>query len=406
MKKATIILIVLLSLIKVTNAQDSKISGSWLVTKIVVGDKVHEPLFVVEYNTDGLIITQGINVGSWSYNEKEEKLIMTSDMDKDFGGDCKISNLNQKNLNFEKNGEKWFLSRLNMDEIAKNNAESGLIGSWEFADNSDDDVTRVLNFEAPDSFTLIEKQPGMESRNGGMWIFNAEEKTLLILSRGVKINGKNKVLKFNEKELLLENSGEEIVIRKLDEKQSNIERLSFTEADFYDENDEYKYYEDESKLPWTDPFEMLMTLVNTKQLEYTYSSLVEGTKVFETEKLVADVSTNVDEQMLSIDFIFYGYDRYNLPDDTQLPPNVLDFNYGSKLYPLKDNSFRVIGNEEITMASETYECTVVESAGSHDECYKLWMINNRPGVYAKIIVDKAGNFGYYNIYELKTIITK
>ncbi|MBL4560961.1 MAG: hypothetical protein JKX79_08240, partial [Labilibaculum sp.] len=144
MKKATIILIVLLSLIKVTNAQDSKISGSWLVTKIVVGDKVHEPLFVVEYNTDGLIITQGINVGSWSYNEKEEKLIMTSDMDKDFGGDCKISNLNQKNLNFEKNGEKWFLSRLNMDEIAKNNAESGLIGSWEFADNSDDDVTRVL----------------------------------------------------------------------------------------------------------------------------------------------------------------------------------------------------------------------------------------------------------------------
>jgi len=402
MKKLTFLLMVIMVLAVTANAQ--KIDGSWLVTKIVVGDKVHEPLFVIEYKTDGSIITQGINVGSWRHNQKEKKLIMESSMDKDFGGDCKISNLNQKDLNFEKNGEKWSLSRLNMDEIAKNNAESGLIGSWEFADDANDDVTSVLNFEAPDSFTLIEKQPGMESRNGGMWIFNEQEKGLLILSRHIRINGKNKILKINEKELVLENSGEKIVIRKLEEKQSNIERLNFTEADFFDENDEYKYYDDEEKLPWGDPFEMLMTLVNTRQLEYIYSSLVEGTKVFETKKLVADVNTNVDEQMLDIDFIFGGYDRYNLPDDTQLPPNVLDFNYGSKLYPLKDDSFRVIGNEEITTESGTYKCTVVESAGSRDECYKLWMINNRPGVYAKIIVDKAGIFGYYNTYELKNII--
>ena len=404
MKKLTFLLMAILVLAVTAGAQ--KVEGTWLVTKIVVEDKVHEPLFVLEYNTEGLIVAQGVNMGTWSHNQKEEKLIMESSMDKDFGGDCKIISLNQKNLNFEKNGEKWFLSRLDIDEIAKNNLESGLIGSWGFAADVNADVTRVLNFEASDRFTLIEKQPGMESKNGGMWIFNAQEKSLLILSRGVNINGKNKILKINEKELVLENSGEEITIHKLDNQESKIERLSFTEADFFDENGEYKYYEDENKLPWTDPFEMLMTLVNTKQLEYTYSSLVEGTKVFETEKLIADVSTNVDEQKLSIDFIFYGYDRYNLPDDTQLPPNVLDFNYGSKLYPLKENSFRVIGSEEISTTSGTYECTIIESTGSREECYKLWMINSKPGVYAKIIVDKPGDFGYYNIYELKAIITK
>ncbi|MGZ2371190.1 hypothetical protein ACXR6G_15535 [Ancylomarina sp. YFZ004] len=403
MKKLTFLLIAILGLLVTANAQE--IEGSWLVNKIVVGDKVEEPLFVLEYNTEG-IIAQGINMGTWSHNQKEEKLIMKSTMDKDFGGDCKITKLNQKNLNFEMNGEKWFLSRLNMDEIAKNNSESGLIGSWEFADNTNDDVTRVLNFETPDSFTLIEKQPGMQSRNGGMWIFNAQEKSLLILSSDIKINGKNKILKINKKELVLENSGVEIAIRKLDEKQSEIERLSFTQADFFDENDEYKYYKDENKLPWSDPFEMLMTLVNTKQLEYRFSSLIEGTKVFETKKLIADVNTNVDEQMLSIDFIFGGYDRYNLPDDTQLPPNVLDFNYGSKLYPLGENSFRVIGNEEITTASGTYECTVLETLGSRETCYKLWMINSRPGVYAKIIEDKGGRFGHYHIYELTQMIQK
>jgi len=405
MKKLTFLLMAILTLVVTAGAQG--IEGTWLVTKIVVGDKVHEPLFVIDYTTDGHIMTQSINVGTWSHNQKEEKLIMDSSMDKDFGGDCDIISLNQKNLNFEKNGEKWFLSRLNMDEIAKGNSESGLIGSWEFTDDAnDDDITRILDFEAPDSFTLIEKQPGMQSRNGGMWIFNDEEKSLLIISRGVKINGKNRVLKISETELLLENSGEEIAIRKFDETQGDIERLSFTEADFFDENNEYKYYKDEEKLPWSDPFDMLMTLVNTKQLQYSFSSLIDGTKVFETKKLIADVNTNVDEQMLSIDFIFYGYDRYNLPDDTQLPPNVLDFNYGSKLYPLGENSYRVIGNEEITTTSGTYECTVIESAGSHDECYKLWMINNKPGVYAKIIEDKSGQFGHYHIYELTELTQK
>lgn len=404
MKKVTFLLAGLLALVVTTVAQ--KVEGTWMVTKIVVEDEVHEPLFVLEYNAEGSIITQGIKCGTWSHNKSDEKLILKSEMDKDFQGACKILSLNPKELQFEKNGEKWFLSRLNMGEIVIDNAESGLIGSWEFAEESMDDVTRVLNFEAPDSFIQIEKQVGMETRNGGMWIFNGEEKTLWILSGGTKISGKNKLLKISETELHLENSGKEIVIRKNEETKGDIERLTFSEDEFYDENGEYKYYEDENKLPWTDPFEMLMTLVNTKQLEYTFSSLVEGTNVFETKKLLADVKANKDEQMLSIDFIFGGYDRYNLPDDAQLPPNNLDFNYGSKLYPLKEDSFRVTGNEEITTASGTYDCTVVEALGSREELCKLWMINNRPGVYAKIIVDKDGDFGYYNIYELKTIISK
>ncbi|PKQ65803.1 hypothetical protein BZG02_02010 [Labilibaculum filiforme] len=402
MKKLTFLLLAIVVLIFTAGAQ--KIEGSWLVTKIVVGDKVDEPLFVIDYNAEGLIMTQGINVGTWTHNQKEEKLIMESSMDKDFGGDCKITNLDQKELSFEKNGEKWFLSRLNMDEIAKGNSESGLIGSWEFADDTNDEVTRILKFEAPDQFTFIEKEPGVQSKSGGMWIYNQKEKSLLLIGRIGQISGKNRIFKLSDKEFLLENAGVEIVLHKSEATSQKIERLTFTEADFFDENGDYKYDGEENKLPWTDPFEMLMSLVNTSQLEYNFSTLVEGTEVFETKKLTADVSANKDEQILSIDFIFYGYDRYNLPDDAELPPNVFDFNYGSKLYPLQDNSFRVIGNEEINTASGTYECTVVESVGSREECYKLWMITNRPGVYAKIIEDRSGRFGHYYIYELNNII--
>ncbi|BAX79635.1 hypothetical protein [Labilibaculum antarcticum] len=404
MKKATIILIVMLSLIKVTNAQDSKISGSWLVTKIVVGDKVDEPLIIIDYNTDGSIITQGINVGSWSHNQKEEKMIMSSNMDKDFGGDCMITSLNQKQFNFTKGDQKWFLSRLNMAEIAANNLESGLVGTWKFTDDANADVTRVLNFEAPDSFTLIEKQPGMESRTGGMWIYNQKEKSLLLVGRIDKIGGKNRVFKLSDKEFLLENAGVEVVLNKSEANSQKIERLNFTEAEFFDENGDYKYDGEEGKLPWTDPFDMLMSLVNTKQLEYNFSTLVEGTEVFETKKLTADVTADKDEQSLSIDFIFYGYDRYNLPDDAELPPNRLDFNYYNRLYPLGDNSFRVVGEEKLTTPSGVFDCMVIESLGTSEEKYKLWMINDKPGIYAKIIEDKEGRFGHYYIYELNNII--
>ena len=404
MKKLTFLLMTIMVLSVTASAQ--KVDGSWLVTKIEVGDKVHEPLFVIEYNTDGLIITQGVNVGSWTHNQKQEKLIMESSMDKDFGGDCKIINLNQKNLNFEKNGEKWFLSRLNMAKIAEDNLKSGLIGSWEFVDDADSDATRVLTFEASDSFTLIEKQRGMVSENGGMWIFNEQDKSLLILSRRMQITGKNKILKISENELILENSGEKIAIRKFEDNSQKIERLSFTEAEFFDENGDYKYDEEEVKLPWPDSFEMLMSLINTSQLEYNFSTLIEGTEIFETEKLTADVKADKEEQVLSIDFIFYGYDKYNLPADTQLPSNTLGISETNQLFPLKENIFRVVGKEDLETVLGTYNCTVLESVGSREERYKLWMINDKPGIYAKIIEDKEGMFGHYKVYELNAITTK
>jgi len=34
---------------------------------------------------------------------------------------------------------------------------------------------------------------------------------------------------------------------------------------------------------------------------------------------------------------------------------------------------------------------------------KLWMINSKPGIFARIIVDKPGTFGLYGVYELEEI---
>jgi len=404
MKKAILLLIAVLAFVSVNKAQENKINGSWLVEKIEVGDNVHEPFFILNFTKDGSIVTSDINVGTWKHNPNSDRLIMKSEMDKDFRGECKIITLNKKQLVFEKGDQKWSFSKLNLGEIMQQNEESGFIGTWELQNETNSDVSRWITFDLPNQYTIIEKGSGMESKNSGDWMFKKEENALYVFGRIEGIGGKSKLININESELKLENSGSLITFKKEHKSTGNIERLSFTEADFYSGNGDYKYDGEEGKLPWNDPIEMMMSFINTRQLEYNFSSLVEDTEVFETKQLLADVNANKENPSLSVDYIFYGYDRYNLPDDTELPPNNLDMSYGNQFFPLKENSFRVVGEEEITIPSGTYQCTIVESAGTSEERYKLWMINEKPGVYARIIEDKEGTFGHYYVYELKSII--
>jgi len=188
---------------------------------------------------------------------------------------------------------------------------------------------------------------------------------------------------------------------------SKIERLSFNQEMFKDEDENYKYEADEEKLPWKSSYEMMLSLINTDHLIYKYANLIEDTETFENKTLKAEVKINEDEQMLSIDCIFHGYDRYNLPEDADLPPNQLDFRFDNKIYPLKDLLLRISGEETITTEAGTFKCTLIEAYSNlFEESYKLWMINDKPGVYAKIIADKAGMFGHYHVFELSKIVNK
>mgnify|MGYP000941296326 CR=1 FL=1 len=158
--------------------------------------------------------------------------------------------------------------------------------------------------------------------------------------------------------------------------------MSFTGDDFFTEDGDFKYEADLEKLPWQDPMLMMMSLVNVKHLVYKYSVLVENTGVFEDITLTADVVSNPQEQELSIDNIFYGYDRYNIREDATLPPND---DYDHILYPDEENTFRLAGSEQITTPAGTFDCAIVEVVTSRDVLKKLWMIIDKPGVYAKII---------------------
>ncbi|MCF8366788.1 MAG: DUF3108 domain-containing protein [Bacteroidales bacterium] len=397
MKKSTLFLL-FLAFAYILNAQSSAITGTWLLTRAEINDQEEEPMQIINFKDDGIIEIMGMELGTWVYNEKKETIDMTSDLDEDFGGENKILVLNHEVMVLQKAEYKLFYERFDADKVELDNRASGLEGTWQI--QSPDQTTTILTLELPDSFTLIEAEEGMTSTDNGTWVFDPITETLIIIGLRNNLAGKNKLISHTAKTLELENNGVQINAEKSDTGANKIERLEHTEYDFYDENGDYKYYDEAEKLPWADPFEMLMGMTRINRLIYAYSTMVGDSRVFNTKTLTAEVSASDENQTLSIDYIFYGYDRYGLPDDTELPPNN---EYTEPLFPLKDLSFRVVGNEQITTPAGTFECTVVEAANDFEVSMKLWMINDKPGIYAKIIEDDKSFKSHYAVYELQEI---
>lgn len=249
----------------------------------------------------------------------------------------------------------------------------------------------------------------------GNWKFDKKRNIIIMISELDKdFDGIAKIIEISETKLIYKKDEDILYFERLKELdlvsdesfktvENDIERLKFRESDFFDENGDYKYYEDEIKLPWQDADAKLISLGNVNQLVYTFSTLEDDNKVFKKDILIANVNSNPAEQSLIFDYIFYGFDRNNLPEDTEMPINT---DYFSLLYPEEDNAFRFFGTELITTKAGTFDCTVIEVISTFDTYKKLWMINDKPGIYARIISDKPGPFGQYSIYELQEIKLK
>jgi len=378
----------------------NKITGDWFFEKIEkkgASDLVNQ---FVTFNKNGVFYFQDIVFGTWNYNKSSNTTIFDNE---DFKGEYTISQPNKNQLVLNADETNMYFSKIDKQKIIEENKASGLLGTWEFKEVPYKGATTFISFNEPDTFTIIQKQEGMSSKFGGVWMFDKKEMSLIMvgLRSGDAFNGKSKVLNINAETVALENMGTTYKGNKKAEENIKIERLTFTNADFYDENDDYKYYDDEQKLPWQDSYKMMNDLANVKQLVYNYSKLIEGTSSFETKTFTSNVSANIEQGILRIDNIFKGYDRYNLPEDSEMPTN--NYNQYNQLFPLDEDTFRVVGQEDITVAAGTFTCTVVEAAGSFDAVLKVWMINDKPGIIAKVIKDKPGDFGHYAIYELKKI---
>jgi hypothetical protein len=400
MKKSILLISIIIAFVGITNAQNSKIVGTWLLSKVEIGEKIQTPYQINEFNENGKFVVMGIEVGTWEYDIKTNAIIMKSDFDKDFNGNATIVGVTGNNLELSKDNTKMFYTKISMSQLAVSNKNSGLFGMWVFNNVPNNYTNTFVNFTEPDQYKMIQKQEGMTSEYNGTWLFNKQENSLIIIGFNGDnfLRGKNKV-KISAETIEIENNGNHFKGKKMEEQISNIEKLAFTENDFYDENGDYKYNEEEenTKLPWLNWSEMKTDLQGVSKLVYNYSVLIEGTESFENKILTANVRASLEEEGFEIDNVFYGYDS----KESDLPINN---NYSSPLYPLEGLLFNVVGEEQITTPAGTFQCTVLNAVDYSGVLKKLWMLNDKIGVYAKIIeVDTDETFGHYYVYELQEI---
>ncbi len=384
--------------------KNSSVAGDWLLIKVEAKDGPHEPYMPVSLKENGDFELMGMKMGTWEFDKKAKTVKIVSQQFKEVNGDNKILKLGKEELVWENAGTKMYFQRMDNEKIQKENRESGLMGTWQSVSADDPGVMTILTFKSPDDFSYVKKEPGVTTNGSGTWIFNPKEHSLILVARIEDLEKKYMVKNMTAKEFTLENDGKTIQMNKA-KTPAKIEHLTFKPDDFFDSDGNFKYEDEEGKLPWKETYSMIQYLQTIHQLTYKYSTLVNGTNVFQNKTLTAAVHADENEGRACIDFIFNGYDRNHLPEDTQLPPNCItpDDNY-NKLFPEKESDYRVAGKEQITTPAGTFACTVIESVGDSDQRYKMWMIDNRPGVFAKIIEeDPDESFGYYHVYELLKI---
>ncbi len=241
----------------------------------------------------------------------------------------------------------------------------------------------------------------------GKWKCDKERKMLIMESTMDKdFNGEAKVLNLKDGELSYKKDGAVLNFIKAEMvKPDNtpIPALKFTYEEFLDSDGGDKYLEDGAKLPWTID-QIYAGLKKVKEMVYHVDHFVPKKGKTDSWTNSYKVKYHSDKEMGIREYSYFQKDYVDM-DDCIFPLN--DDTTGQMVFfPQEEPEyFRVVGTEDIKTDLGTFKCTVVEGVGDFDLKLKYWMINNKPGVFAKIIKSKEEDnpFDYTNVYMLKEI---
>ncbi|WP_457618959.1 hypothetical protein [Lutibacter sp.] len=249
----------------------------------------------------------------------------------------------------------------------------------------------------------------------GTWKYNEKQKAIVMASDLDKdFNGEAIVLKVNDTELSYKKNNAILYFNRLEkldlppeiEPAATIKpTLSYSYDDLLDEEGSFDFEGESAKLPWKIE-NVLNFLKDFNDIIYTVTSFREGSAP-DSFLVSSRIVYNKEEQTVDVrEYSFFQKDYIEMNEEF-IPINEAA-NYQEKLYFFpkdKLDLFRVIGTEKVATLYGNVICTVVEGFGMFDDKIKYWMINEKPGVFAKIIIVKGEDppFGYTKVYALKEI---
>lgn len=181
--------------------------------------------------------------------------------------------------------------------------------------------------------------------------------------------------------------------------------LDFVEADILDEFGNFNYA-DEEKLPW-----IFMSIANFLK---PYNEIIYSVTKFDKDNnqkssFISDrIQFNEMNETINVRKYSIANQKYIETNDRFIPIDDVG-QYADELnfFPYENlHIYRVTGEETIETAVGSYNCTVVEGIGNYGVKYKYWMINEKPGVFARVIEVRKilkNQPSFTAVYELNEI---
>ncbi len=303
--------------------------------------------------------------------------------------------------------------------ITANAQEKKIIGNWQLTTVVEDGKT-LDGFETVFIFSEngvlnAARSSTSEPMEVGTWKYNKKQKTIVMTSVIDRdFNGEAKVIKVDRKILVYKKSDAILNFTKLAKLDlpPKIEHvttikptLNFTYDDLLNEEGDFYYEEETAKLPWKIK-EVLTFLKDYKDIIYTATNFRGD---LEPDSFLVSSRIKYNEEDQNIDVREYSFFQNDYIDMSENPISINDSeNYQEYLYFFpkeKLDTFKVVGIEMIEIPLGNFECTIVEGLDILSNKVKYWMINDKPGVFAKIIrvKDEDPPFGFANMYLLKEI---
>ncbi len=361
-------------------AQQPKLAGSWLLVKVDMNGVAENENTEFLFKKDGLVSSSGFDFAKWHFNAAAMEINLASPLSEDeFNGIHKVKQLTNKQLVFSRGGTSYYFERINEEQkridAGKTNEASGLSGTWKLNHKVFDEL--FLKLELPETFKFISCASGTTTSTKGRWHYlpetNELELTGVAEGEHFILKGKNRVKDHSADFLALVTARETLLFNRVD--KSNIEWLTFSA------NELKNYTNDESQLPkaWLNNASLISHLAKLQSMVYhckTYVPQAEALK--NTGKILKKIDAKPEKRSVSIaNILMTKYDTLQYSESYM--GNMM--NQNNHFFPEEEPGFyKVTGIEKLG----AYECTVIEAV-SDDKKIKLWMINNQPGVYAKII---------------------
>ncbi len=366
--------------------QTASMQGNWILTTVETESRTVHPYIVTRFSPDGKVFFFDTEIGTWTM--QNQGIELKSGQIELYNGFFPITEHTPDRLVL-KTDSVTFHYRKAYDRRDNNPVFQNLTGTWLMRGT----VSTYVRFDENGKFSMVEIQENGSVGSIGQWWFIPAENVFVVMADVDVLRKKDSILRINKDYMEVENEGIQYQLEKQPEVLA-VEHLNFA-------NDSVEYeVSGQTGLPWADDG-LRNFLPGVKGLRYKHSVYLNDVKTFHEEYYSVDVDVNKEKHQIK-------FTTYKERDEERIRISAVTKGRVSynNFFPQKNlDSYRIIDrNRPWQYDGKTYACTVVEGVNGHAH-YQYWMINDMPGVFAKIIYESKGIYGnfVYTVTELEFI---